>query len=256
MKIGILTKPVISEQNFKVINTILEDKNFQIVLAVIDCRPKLSLKKKLLKNIKKGRGGYILIMFFQKVFSNKEVHYRIKDICQSKGIDTIETLSPYSPETLSKISSCNPGILLLINGFGIIKKDLLSITPLGILSYHHGNMRKYRGMPPAFWELYNNEKEIGVTVQKLDKGLDCGIPIEEKTFLIKKTDTVKSLQKRIYSESTGMMHRALINISNPDYKITKIETFGKVYTLPNLRQWLILQMKLLIRRIMNFRNPE
>ncbi|MFH0894549.1 MAG: formyltransferase family protein [Bacteroidota bacterium] len=180
----------------------------------------------------------------------------VKNICQSKGIQTIETASPYSAEILSKISTIKPDVLILINGFGIIKKDMLSIAPLGILSYHHGDMRKYRGMPPAFWELYNNEKEIGVTVQKLEPGLDCGIPMDEMKFRIRKTESLKSLQKRIYRESTDMMHRSLINISNPDFKITRIESFGKVYTLPNFRQWLVLQVKVLLRKILNMREPD
>lgn len=39
-----------------------------------------------------------------------------------------------------------------------------------MLSYHHGDMRRYRGQPPGFWELYNGEREIGVTVQRLAAG--------------------------------------------------------------------------------------
>jgi methionyl-tRNA formyltransferase len=251
MKIGILTKPFISGINYKVLNSIFEDGDFQISLTIIDNRPELSLKKKIVKNIRRGRGGYILVMFFKKIFSKKKNSYSIIDICQSKGIDTIETISLYSSETTTKIRSYDLDILVLINGFGIIKKEILNITPLGILSYHHGNMRIYRGMPPVFWELYNNEKEIGVTVQKLGSGLDSGIPIEEKTFIIDRNDTIKSLQERIYNESVDMMHKALIKVSNPEFKPVIIESFGKVYTLPNLRQWLILNIKLIVRRINN-----
>ena len=249
MKIGILTKPVISEINLKVINTILEDNNFQISLAIIDCRPQLSVKKKILKNIKRGRGGYILIMFLNRLIVKKGVSYNTVEICKSKGIEIIETTSPYSSETTSGIRERELDILLLINGYGIIKKELLAITPLGILSYHHGNMRKYRGMPPAFWELYNNEKEIGVTVQKLETGLDSGVPIEEKTYQINKRDTLSSLNDRIYTGSIDMMHKALIKLSDPEFKPAKIESFGKVYTLPNLRQWLVLQIKILLRKV-------
>jgi len=251
MKIGILTKPVISEINLKVINTILEDNNFQISLAVIDCRPQLSFKKKVLKNIRRGRGGYILIMFINKLFSKKEGSYNTIEICKSKGIDIIETGSLYSSETISGIREHVLDVLLLINGYGLIKKELLAITPMGVLSYHHGNMRRYRGMPPAFWELYNNEKEISVTVQKLEAGLDSGVPIEEKTYQINKRDTLSSLNDRIYNGSIDMMYKALIKLLDPEFKPAKIESFGKVYTLPNLRQWFILNSKLIIRRIRN-----
>jgi folate-dependent phosphoribosylglycinamide formyltransferase PurN len=249
MKIGILTKPVISEINLKVINTILEDNNFQISLAIIDCRPPLSFKRKIFKNIKRGRGGYILIMFLNRLIVKKGVSYNTLEICKSKGIDIIETSLPYSSETISGIRERELDVLLLINGYGIIKKELLEIAPMGVLSYHHGNMRKYRGMPPAFWELYHNEKEIGITVQKLGSGLDCGTPIVEKKIVIGKKETLSSLNKRIYSEGVEMMHDALIKLMDPDYKHEKIESFGKVYTLPNFRQWLILQIKILFRKM-------
>ena len=249
MKIGILTKPVISEINKKVLNKIIEDKNFQISLAIIDCRPKLSFKGKLVKNFRRGRGGYILIMGFNKLFFKEEKGYAITDICKSKGIDIFETGSLYSSETRAKLKAYNLDVLLLINGYGIIKKEFLTVTPLGVLSYHHGNMRKYRGMPPAFWELYNNEKEIGITVQKLEPGLDCGIPVEERTVPIKKNDTLSSLNQRIYDEGVDMMHAALIKLMDPDFRPEKIEKYGKVYTLPNLRQWLILQKKILFRML-------
>lgn len=247
MEIGILVKPVISEINLKVINKISDDKNFQINLAIIDCRPKLSFRKKTKKNLKRGRGGYIIIMFFNKLISKKERIYKTTEICQSKGINILETDSPYSSETVTAIREHELDILLLINGYGIIKREFLTITRLGILSYHHGDMRKYRGMPPVFWELYNNEKEIGITVQKLDTGLDCGIPVVEKSVQIGKKDTLRSLNRRIYNEGADMMHDALIKLSDPEFKPDKIESFGKVYTLPDLRQWLILQIKILFR---------
>ena len=52
-------------------------------------------------------------------------------------------------------------VLCLIEGYGIIKRPLLEITNFGVFSYHHGDMKFYRGMLPAFWELYNGETRMG-----------------------------------------------------------------------------------------------
>jgi len=164
-------------------------------------------------------------------------------------IEIIETKTPYSDATINRIKKFELDALLLVGGFGIIKEVLLNTTPKGVLSYHHGNMRKYRGMPPALWELYNNENEMGVTVQVLAPGLDCGIPIEEKTIEIRKSDTLKKLQNRASEQSIDMLYKALKKLSDKEFVPEKIETFGEVYTLPNLKQWIILNVRILLKRL-------
>jgi hypothetical protein len=172
IKIGLLMSNCLSEFRLNILKPILEDKSLLIKVAIIDARPKKSIKDKIKKTLKRGRGWYILIMVFHKIFSKKGRYISTTEFCKSRAIDMIETSDPYSDKTLENIRKFKPDILLRIDGFGIIKEPLLKITPLGVLSYHHGNMRKYRGGPPAFWELYNNENEMGITVQILSSGLE------------------------------------------------------------------------------------
>jgi methionyl-tRNA formyltransferase len=249
MKIGLLAGNRLSDFRISTLKSILEDQSFSISLAIIDSRPEKSIRQKLLKNLKRGRGGYILVMAFNHYFGRKEKSVHIKSFCQTHGIDVIETLNPYSPATLAQIKQYQLDVLILTGGFGIVRDPLISITPLGILSYHHGDMRKYRGMPPAMWELYNNEPEMGLTVQLIAPGLDCGIPVEEKTIKIHRNDNLRKLRKRAFQESAHMMHQALLNLANPNFVPTRIEQFGQVYTLPNLSQWLLLQLKIGWRKL-------
>ncbi|MDG2080411.1 MAG: formyltransferase family protein [Bacteroidales bacterium] len=249
MKIGLLASSEISNFRLKTLKPILTNSNFLIKVAIIDKRPKLTLKQKLKKNLKRGRGGYIIIMGFERLFSKKSYSISTVEYCHNNHIEIIETDEPYSDTTIDKIKEYDLDLLILIGGFGIIKKKILDVTPLGVLSYHHGDMRKYRGMPPALWELFNNEKEMGITVQILSSGLDSGIPIEEKKIAINRKDTLKNLQRRASDESIDMLYKALMKLSKKDYIPRKIDKFGKVYTLPNFRQWLLLNMKLYWRRL-------
>jgi len=247
MRIGLLTGDTLSAFRLATLMPVLKDKSFSIELAVIDDSPKKTITQKIIKNIRRGRGGYILIMAFQSFLARKDIKVNTEKFCKENGISVYKTKDIYSPETIDIIRKNNPDILLLIGGYGIIKEPLLSLTSLGVLSYHHGDMRKYRGQPPALWELFNNEKEMGITVQILTAGLDCGIPVEEKTLEIKKDDTLKKLQNKAMKESVNMMYQALKKLSDPDFVPTKIETFGKVYTIPNFRQWIILYVRILRR---------
>lgn len=248
MKIAILCGTKLDAFQQKVLQPILDNPTIEIVGALVDCRPRPSLKKRFLKNLKRGRGGYMIVMLFKSRMVKKKPSTDTRVFFSSHNIPCIETQAPYSEETANRLKSLQPEVLVMLGGFGIVKEPLLSLVPQGILSYHHGNMRKYRGQPVGFWELYHGEKEMGVTVQRLSAGLDNGTPIEEMTIPIKKGDTLATLCSRALDSSTGMMHEALQRVQQPDYKPTTIDYYGPIYTIPNLRQYLTLQIKLLFRK--------
>ena len=247
MRIAILCGTTLDTFQQEVLKPIIEDNSIEITAALIDCRPRPSLKKRFLKNLKRGRGGYMIIMLFKSYFAKKKPYVSSHAFFSDKGLACIESDSPYSETTIQKLKYRQPDTLVMLGGFGIIKEPLLSLAPNGILSYHHGNMRKYRGQPVGFWELYNNETEMGVTVQRLSAGIDKGISIVEKTIPIENADSVTSLRERALQESTPMLHEALQKIQNPNFFPTIIEEYGPIYTIPNLRQYLLLKLKCLFR---------
>lgn len=247
MKIAILCGIGLDSFQQKVLQPIMDDPTIDIVGALVDCRPRPSLKKRFLKNLKRGRGGYIIVMLFKSRRVKKKPSTDARAFFSSHEVQCIETHAPYSEEVACKLKSLLPEALVMLGGFGIVKEPLLSLAPKGILSYHHGDMRKYRGQPVGFWELYNNETEMGVTVQRLSAGIDKGIPIVEKTIPIENIDNVTSLRERALHESTPMMHEALQKIQNPDFSPSIVEKYGPIYTIPNLRQYLLLKLKCLFR---------
>lgn len=248
MKIAILCGTGLDSFQQKVLQPIMDDPTIDIVGALVDCRPRPSLKKRFLKNLKRGRGGYMIVMLFKSHFAKKQPSVSSREFFSSYGIDYTETQHPYTEETAQTLHALQPEAMVMLGGFGIVKEPLLSLAPQGILSYHHGNMRKYRGQPVGFWELFHNEKEMGVTLQRLSAGIDKGVPIVEKTIPIKKGDCVSTLRNRALDSSTGMMHEALQSIQRSDFKPEKIEQYGPVFTIPNLRQYITLQIKLLFRK--------
>ena len=247
MRIAILCGTTLDTFQQEVLKPIIEDNSIEITAALIDCRPRPPLKKRFLKNLKRGRGGYMIIMLFKSYFAKKKPRVSTHAFFSDKGIACIESDNPYSETTIQKLKDRQPETLVMLGGLGIIKEPLLSLAPNGILSYHHGDMRKYRGQPVGFWELYNNETEMGVTVQRLSAGIDKGIPIVEKTIPIENIDNVTSLRERALHESTPMMHEALQKIQNPDFSPSIVEKYGPIYTIPNLRQYLLLKLKCLFR---------
>lgn len=249
MRIGLLCGRTLSEHHLRVLEPILADREFEVPLAVTDRRPSKPTRQKVMDHLRKGRGVYILVLALQRLFTRPTPGVNTVEFCRRNGIECLETRAPYTREIAMRIRAFHPDILVLVSGFGIVREPLLSLCPKGILSYHHGDMRKYRGMPPGLWELYHGEKEIGITVQRIAAGLDCGVPIEETHVAIRPNDTVKTLRARLRTEDRDMLYAALKKVADPDFTPTAIHEFGKVYTLPNLRQWLVLNARIAYRRL-------
>jgi methionyl-tRNA formyltransferase len=79
----------------------------------------------------------------------------------------------HSVNVLQHVRSLDPD-LGLIYGSPILKPALFETPHLGTLGIHHGKAPEYRGKKTTFWEIYNGEKTVAVTIQKVNAGLDTG----------------------------------------------------------------------------------
>lgn len=79
----------------------------------------------------------------------------------------------HAPDVLERVKALNPD-LGLIYGSPILKPELFEIPALGTFGIHHGKVPEYRGKKTTFWAMYNGEEYAGVTIQKVNAGLDTG----------------------------------------------------------------------------------
>jgi methionyl-tRNA formyltransferase len=84
----------------------------------------------------------------------------------------------HAPEVLEMVQALKPD-LGLIYGSPILKPELFEIPVFGTLGIHHGKVPKYRGKKTTFWAMYNGEETAGVTIQKVNAGLDTGQIVQE-----------------------------------------------------------------------------
>lgn len=64
--------------------------------------------------------------------------------------------------------------LAVLDGTNILKPETFNIPRLGSINLHCGTLPRYRGAPPAFWELMAGEREVGVTVHQVSAEIDAG----------------------------------------------------------------------------------
>jgi methionyl-tRNA formyltransferase len=62
----------------------------------------------------------------------------------------------------------------LVYGGPILKPELFQIPVFGTFGIHHGRVPEYRGKKTTFWAMFNGEREVGVTIQRISSRLDKG----------------------------------------------------------------------------------
>jgi len=105
------------------------------------------------------------------------------DLALRRGIKSLASRLQMVPdihaeEALDGVRELRPD-LGLIYGSPILKPELFEIPSLGTLGIHHGTLPRYRGKKTTFWEMYRGEPAAGVTIQKVNAGLDTGQIVAE-----------------------------------------------------------------------------
>ena len=115
-------------------------------------------------------------------------------------------------------------------GFGFLVGPILSELEHGVLSFHHGDLREYRGMPMGFWEFVHGDDTAGITVQQLTEKLDGGRIAALKTVPIDDLHTWGAVRRRLFDESEDMLVTAVENLREGE--VREPESLGDLYTLP------------------------
>lgn len=89
----------------------------------------------------------------------------------------------HAPETVRYIRELDAD-LGLVYGSPILREEVFEAPRLGSLGIHHGKVPEYRGNKTTFWAMYNGEDVAGVTIQKINAGLDTGEIVKEGSVAI------------------------------------------------------------------------
>lgn len=231
---------------------------------VIYWRKREQKLKKIKRNISKHGILYILwllIRCINKMFL-KKIHTSIDRIllfpkiesdlfstCSELNINLHEINDIHSDEGIQLIKSFNCD-LLVVCGTGILKESVFELPKLGSINLHQGEVPKYRGAPPGFWELWNKEKQVGVTVHFVDKGVDTGDIILQEIVPIFEYDNFRTTMRKLSEISLSLYPEAIRIIASGKYRrIKQPQGTGKQYYFPTLKQRAILFASILCRQL-------
>ena len=163
----------------------------------------------------------------------------------------------FSPKDINQISEEKIDVLFRI-GFGILKGEILTVAPLGIWSYHHGDPKKYRGMPSCFWEIYSNDIVSCAVLQILTEDLDGGIILSKGYSRIENISLSRSRHPlywrslSFFLDNLKLVHRQGTSefIKNKKMNATPGFIDTRIYKTPSNFQMILFGFKILKRILM------
>src|SRR5438128_3707894 len=79
----------------------------------------------------------------------------------------------------------------------ILPKSILELPPFGCLNVHTSLLPRYRGAAPIQWAILNGDPESGVTIMKMDPGMDTGPMLSRVSTPISPEDDAQTLHDRL-----------------------------------------------------------
>ena len=162
-----------------------------------------------------------LIQFSKKKNSPILIKLIISDNLKAKGLKfgKIFKISNYvfnyknkktaEKKIISKIKNNKIKLICLAGFMKILSKNFIKSFKGKILNIHPSLLPKYKGLNTHERAILNNEKYSGCTVHFVNSRLDSGKIILQKKVKISKTDTAKSLAKKVLIQEHRLYPKAI-----------------------------------------------
>jgi methionyl-tRNA formyltransferase len=113
---------------------------------------------------------------------------------------------------LTELKELAPDLIIVVAFGQILKKPLLEMPVWGVINIHASLLPKYRGAAPIQRVILNNESSTGLTIMKMDEGLDTGAILFQKEIQILKDETAGRLHDRLAEKSGHFLMEFLKNM--------------------------------------------
>jgi len=121
----------------------------------------------------------------------------VKTVALELGLNVIQPEKLRTPQAMNQLRLWNPD-LIVVAAFGqILKPEILALPPRGCLNIHASLLPRWRGAAPIQAAILAGDLEGGVTIMKMDQGVDTGGIISQRAIRITTEDTAGSLAEKL-----------------------------------------------------------
>ncbi len=121
----------------------------------------------------------------------------VKVLAEQLKLPVLQPLKARDEKFITELRTLNPDLIVVVAYGQILSQTLLDLPRHGCLNVHTSLLPKYRGAAPIQWAIANGETETGVTIMKMDAGLDTGPILSQRATAITPEDDSQTLHDRL-----------------------------------------------------------
>jgi len=118
-----------------------------------------------------------------------------------------------NPEFQSQLKAINPDAIIVVGYGRIIPQWMIDLPPYGNLNVHASLLPKYRGAAPLQWAIAEGETITGVTIMRIDSGLDTGDILTQRELPISPNDTAETLAPTLAGLGAALLIETLAELA-------------------------------------------
>jgi len=121
----------------------------------------------------------------------------VKVTAQGLGIPVIQPEKLRNPEAMAQLHSWAPD-LIVVSAFGqILRLEVLDLPRYGCINIHGSILPRWRGAAPIQAAILGGDTETGITIMKMDQGVDTGPLLSQRHIPITPDDTAGTLFEKL-----------------------------------------------------------
>jgi methionyl-tRNA formyltransferase len=121
----------------------------------------------------------------------------VKRLALERKVPVLQPEKASAPDFCDQIQRMSPDLIVVVAFGQILRKRLLDIPRWGVVNIHASLLSKMRGAAPIQWAILNNEILTGLTVMRMDEGMDTGPILLQEEVSIFEDETGGRLHDRL-----------------------------------------------------------
>jgi methionyl-tRNA formyltransferase len=133
----------------------------------------------------------------------------VKTLAQGIGLPVIQPERLKQPEAMQQLKAWQPDVMVVAAFGQILRPVVLDLPPYGCINVHASLLPRWRGAAPIQAAILNGDARTGITIMRMDPGVDTGGVLSQRSIPILPQDTAGTLGERLAFLGAGLLIETL-----------------------------------------------